>query len=57
MIEFTCNCGNKYNELTGSLDEKMCDECLIKKYSNTCIECGEDKGDYQLVCADCRLQL
>jgi|TARA_Y100000296_G_scaffold12038_1_gene13873 hypothetical protein len=28
-IEFTCGeCGNKYTEQTGDVDERVCDECL-----------------------------
>ena len=28
MIDFTCDCGNSYNELTGDLDERICNDCL-----------------------------
>ena len=29
MIEFTCCvCGHKYTEVTGDVDERMCNDCL-----------------------------
>ena len=28
MIDFTCDCGNSYNELTGDLGERICNDCL-----------------------------
>ncbi len=31
MIDFTCDCGNSYNELTGDLDERICNDCLDLK--------------------------
>ena len=36
MIEFTCiYCGHKYNEMTGDLDERCCNDCLEKFYDPT----------------------
>ena len=28
MIWTCCKCGNKYDNSTGDVDERMCDECL-----------------------------
>jgi len=30
MTDFTCDCGKSYNESTGDIDERVCNDCLIE---------------------------
>ena len=41
MIEFTCcECGHKYTDATGDVDERLCEDCLSPEPESIVIQCN-----------------